>query len=213
MTETTWSEESIEPPKKKGIPLWVWGCGGGCLLMIIAVLVVTVMGVRMFEAAKDPEVVWPKIAEHLPFDERPEGRVVFGSNIRSMGFFVIADPETDLVGILITSDDEEDQEELDKLFAGEQIQGGFAGVGEIQESEPLKLTVKGRDVNAVRLRSSGMSLPGVDTSGNEVWVILIDLRREGESGFAMLELISQKGTEEMGQAEVEAFFEPFDPWR
>lgn len=43
MSEGDWSSEArgIEPPKRR-VPLWVWGCGGGCALFL---LVAVILGV------------------------------------------------------------------------------------------------------------------------------------------------------------------------
>ena len=36
MSDTSWEGEASEaPPRKKGMPKWLWFCGGGCLFMLL----------------------------------------------------------------------------------------------------------------------------------------------------------------------------------
>ncbi len=208
MTETTWSEEVAEPPKKKGIPLWVWGCGGGCLLAVIAALAVGVFLFGWVQEAVDPAVVWPKIAEILPFDEQPP-YTVFGWTVGAE-IYVMVDEPKEFTGILFPVGELDEQEvaEMDQLFKGE-IEGGAFGVGEMKDTEVLTIDVAGRSCRAVRYASSGLNIPGIPQN-TEAENVLIDLSRDPQR-FVLLVLVDPDG--EVDQADIDAFLAPFDPWR
>ncbi len=210
MAETTWSEEGVEAPKKKGIPIWVWGCGGGCLLFIVVGLIAAVWGAGKIKDAFDADVVWPKISEVIPFEERPENYKVGGGSFFGTDLYFIFNESEMVLGILVGSE-AEDQEEIDKVFAGDLSESGFMGVGEVQESESILVDVKGRECRALRFKGSDVSMPfQVEGGSKGDSIMLIDLSTGAK--FTMLELIDMSGGV-TDQEDVTAFFEPFDPWR
>ena len=227
MPESEWSEEMAEPPKK-GIPMWVWGCGGCGLIAMILVLVAIGMGVSTFTKMTDPEVVWPKVNEVLPFDERPAGFQAYGGDLFGSGGFAIINTSESLMAIIFDLELESgDDAEMDELFSG----GVFKrdnkfGMTNVKDITPIKVTVGGREVKALRFRSSDeFDFPMMEAqkTGGEAWVLLVDLSRE-EGRLRMIEIIDMKphesGDEEesletaqkIGQELSDRFFDHFKPW-
>ncbi|QDU83642.1 hypothetical protein Pla163_07410 [Planctomycetes bacterium Pla163] len=69
-TEDRWDVqlEDAAPPKR-GVPIWVWGCGGGCLFMLVAAIVFTMWFGNKLMNMFGPEAAWPVIAEVMPYAE------------------------------------------------------------------------------------------------------------------------------------------------
>ena len=205
-----WTEDENAAPKK-GIPFWVWGCGGGCLLAAILAIVLVVFAVDKVKDAMDPDVVWPQIDKILAFDERPSGYQAYGTTIGGGGGYGIICESKKLLGVLILGGAEDD-EEMDNFFSGEFEGGGFMGFGGIKNTEPMNVTIKGEEYRAVRFDAAevgGPAAAGRKGSG-PASILLIDL--SAESGpVVIIELFDLSG--ETGQDDVDSFFEPFTPRR
>ena len=83
--------------KKKRNPL-LWGCGLGCLGLLVIGAVIGFMGVDWVKKAMNPEASLERLAESLPVEELPEGwSLVLGNKIPFMDFeiFVIQGPGGD----------------------------------------------------------------------------------------------------------------------
>ena len=62
------------PKRRRGMPLWFWGCGGGCLLFLALFLGGTIWMYNQFMSTTGPEKAWPALAEVFPYgDTPPEG--------------------------------------------------------------------------------------------------------------------------------------------
>jgi hypothetical protein len=55
------------PTRKSGVPGWVWGCGGGCMLMLLLAIGVTWWFGAKIAGIVDPEKAWPEVAELMPY--------------------------------------------------------------------------------------------------------------------------------------------------
>jgi hypothetical protein len=203
MAEEGWGEDESVAPRKRRVPKWVWwGCGGGCLLVTLIAAVVAVFAFRTFRDATDPEKQWPKLAEVLPFDERPQGlELEAGIDIVGMSQFYLEDPARGLRATVMAFP-EAARAEFDKYMNPEgELPFGF---GRPLEPQEVKLTVRGREVPALRFerieREPDAFGPGirVDLSGSGAPRAL-ELRRHGAGPVE--------------DADVEAFLAPFDVWR
>lgn len=64
-----WDVELEDAPPKSGVPKWVWGCGGGCLLLLVVTLVGTIWFFNKILAEYGPEKTWPVVQEIMPFTD------------------------------------------------------------------------------------------------------------------------------------------------
>lgn len=65
------------PSKRSGVPGWVWGCGGGCMLMLMLLIGGTWWVFGKVTTEFGPEAAWPEVAEILPYGPRaPDGGTV-----------------------------------------------------------------------------------------------------------------------------------------
>jgi hypothetical protein len=80
MSDVDWGSEGKELPKpKKRVPLWVWICGGGCLLAVIALVAVIVFVASKASHMMNQDEQWAKLAKVLPFDEKPQDVMIVGT--------------------------------------------------------------------------------------------------------------------------------------
>jgi hypothetical protein len=153
MSEGDWSSEArgLEKPKRR-VPMWVWGCGGGCALML---LVGVILGVFVFRAGTkmmDQEANWTAIDRVLPVAERPVGYSAIGFPFKLDGVQVWMLPAADQshqVMLFHGPGGEGTEDTRQELF-------GSAATGRAG-AEPGTLTVQGRQLRVLRHRTVGSS--------------------------------------------------------
>lgn len=204
MSEAQWSDE--EPlPKKKSIPAWIWFCSAGCLLAVVAVVVLAFFGATFLKGALDPEQQWPALEALLPFDERPdELTMVMGMNLGIAGQkqFTLQDSRGYQAQFMHLSGGQGTAMRK-KMFESEKptLMGGM-GIVTLEDAEKSEVEIQGRTLSVVRAK---MDLPGLDL--NTTWV---DLTPEGETGFFYLQYQGLKQDSEYAtDDELREFFEPF----
>ena len=213
MAETTWTEEGPGVPKKKGIPTWLWFCGGGCLL---AVLVTVVVGGFLFRAARtamDPEIQKQRLAKILPYDEWPkEMQPMFGMQV---------------VGEQYTFQDTRGFQEQIQLHKG---RDGTEGRKHLFQTVPPKfpknlvimkfedlapgtVEVQGRTLSLLRMRMEFSGLFGkmMPAEAREQMgsTAFIDLTPETLDGMMLFQLTRTKGQAPITDDEIRTVLAPF----
>jgi hypothetical protein len=212
MSEVRWSEETTEaPPKKRRFPAWLlWGCGCGCLAMLLVGGVLTVLGVRMWNEANDPEIAWARVDELLPYDTRPDGWEALGLSIELFDFgqFMLRPPDEPFFLVVQRMPS---SAELEAFFDPESRHNrGFFGVNEIREPEPGRIEVQGREVRALRYLSW---LPEeAQEKGANGASIRVDLSSE-RGPPVLLQVTAGDDRPRIEDADVARLLAPFDVWR
>ena len=225
------------PPPKRGVPLWIWGCGGGCLLTLGGFILLTYLGFRSLYSAIGPEKAWPLLAEVLPYgDEPPEGyeAVVFDSELladsRLVGWMLEragpgAAGELPQEGHRVFAVTETFEEKrgagtgsrlhLWSLPAGQDpaeteppVVFDEARFLEKQDEETLEVTLQGRTLTARRYTAQGQTLPYAGEQAQEY--LEVDLT--GSRDRALLAKLISTGDQRADEEELERFLEPFDVW-
>jgi hypothetical protein len=148
MSEGDWSSEgaALAQPKRR-VPLWVWGCGGGCALFLLVMVVLGFFGFRFVRKAMDQDLNWAAIEEVLPVVERPANYMVVGFPMRfdgvRMWFLESADNSHQVV--LMHAEPGEDAE----ATRGELFHSGAPG------TQRGVLAVQGRTLAVLRFDSQG----------------------------------------------------------
>lgn len=192
-----WSEE---PPRRRGVPRWVWiTCGSGCLLLVIALSIAAFAGWKLVEQAQDPEKQWARLEELLPFDERPADlQPEFGIFLGPIQQIHLRDRRTGLRGVLYASEDRDFVEQ----WMQDEPRGTFLDLGVPKDPTHGELELQGRTVPVMRYRSIGGKKP-------ELPGLRLDLGQQRGS-WVVVEL---DGAAPPTDEEVRSFFEPFDVWR
>jgi hypothetical protein len=151
MSEGDWSSAgtNVAPPKR-GVPGWVWGCGGGCALFLLVGVVLAVFAVKKGKQFFDPETNWAAIGEVLPVVERPEGYIVVGFPFQVDGARMW----------MLTSTDQSDQHSI-MIFhgsGGDAVEGTRrdlfgAGTADREDAELGTIVVQGRELTCLRHRT------------------------------------------------------------
>ena len=211
MSEVEWSEESEEAPqKKRRIPKWVWiGCGGGCLVALILIVVLAIIGGMWVKNMADPEYAWPKVEQILPHDERPEGYTPRGGGLFGREAYIVIVEGLDGVFMVQRFGT---NEELDQQFDPDSpANKGLFGLGEISNTEVGTMEIQGRETRFMRFNAwvpesakedgqvSGASIR-VDVTGNGSIPCQIQITIEGQEDKIPVETVC-------------GLLEPFDVWR
>lgn len=154
MSEINWGSDHLEAPKKRKIPLWVLGCGGGCMFMVGAVIVaVLVMGPKVskwVDSLSQPEVQWPRLAEALPFDEQPEGFSIARLPVPLIDLWLLRSDAQDLSVFVLAAPQGKDGGPWGKWMSNPEEAPFLADMkGEVESSEGT-LVVQGRELRSVR---------------------------------------------------------------
>lgn len=209
MSDRSWGEaDSAPPPKKKGIPTWLWFCGGGCLLAVIIGIAGMTWLVSRFSGSTDPEKQWPKVAKILPYDERPaELDLKFGFDLGMEMYFF--EDSRGFAAVLIHMSMASDKERR-QLMDPESEQGFM---GKRRNARLSKLNVQGREIEVLRFEHLGGGPSGESSSGAPTVdsgpSAFVDLTREEDSGFLILQLVRKHSSEEIENEDIVRFLKPF----
>jgi hypothetical protein len=233
-----WKVELEDAPRpKRGVPLWIWGCGGGCLLTMALVIGCTGWAFSSVYKAIGPDKAWPLIAEVLPYgEEPPEGyeAVVFDSELIADSWLVrklleSAGPELQgempksghRVFVINEAFDESRGAGSGSRFALWSLPPGedpaesdppamfneAAGM-EQRDREELEVTLQGRTLPAVRYTAKTAALPYGGEQDQQY--LELDLSA-GRDGALFAKLIST-GEVQANEEELNRFLAPFTVW-
>lgn len=209
MSDTNWGDAESAPPKKKGLPTWLWFCGGGCLLAVIVGIVFVTWFVGRMKEWQDPEKQWPKVAQVLPYDERPpELELEMGAEIFGMRMYFFSDRRgfaAVLMRLPVARASDRDK------TMDPNTSTGIGPFGARQDAKASKVSVQGRELQSLRffqLASKNTEKPD-GSSGGSGPTALVDLSQDGEDGFLLLQLTRTQGTEEIADEEIVDFLKPF----
>lgn len=157
MSEGDWSSEArgLEKPKRR-VPMWVWGCGGGCALVLLVGVILGVFVFRMGSKMMDPEKNWADIGAVLPVVQRPDGYIVFGVPMKLDGvqiWILSATDQSHQVALFHGPGGEGTENTRKELFGN--------GSGGPPGAEPGTLVAQGRTLRILRHRT----VPGGKGSG------------------------------------------------
>jgi hypothetical protein len=217
MSDAQWGDEEL-PQKKKSIPTWVWFCSGGCLLMVLVLVVGAIFTTKFVSDMVDPEVQWPKLDELLPFDERPpELTMTAGfSMLGQQSQFTLMDNRGFMAQFQMVAGSQ-GASMRQQMFDNEEpkLVGNF-GVIDFKNVQKGTVNVQGRDLRIVRMEMGlgdmMKSIPGVDdedvdeSAGHAAY---IDLTPEDDSGMMWLQYTRRGSGETITDGEIQTFFEPF----
>lgn len=213
MAETSWGGAETEAPKKRRIPGWVWFCGAGCLVALIAAIVASVFVVRGVKSATDPEVQWAAIDEVLPFEQRPQGWTPqFGFGLGMFGFESYVLAQTDdasggprkggMMAILMVFSAAQGEEIRRQMLDETTVEAPF-GLGGRTETRRGTVEAQGRTLTVMRAVQTGGQHGGGETA-------IVDLTPEGSSKPILLQLLRPNSEEPIRDEEIVSFLEPFD---
>ena len=211
MTDSQWTDDA--PPKKKGVPTWIWACGAGCFVLLVLGVIGAVFAVRFVKDAADPERQWPKVREILYFDERPQDiTMIMGLGFFGFETYVMTDGHL----ILAVMRMNEAQEAEAKKLMDPTVSGGFANVGKRRDMEAGTMELLGDERKVLHYYQSS---PG--QSQQQGQSVLVDISDEFPGGTVLLQFTRAPGASapenpeegpdgsKITQREVAEFLRPF----
>ncbi|HUR29556.1 MAG TPA: hypothetical protein VM509_15305 [Planctomycetota bacterium] len=160
MSDVGWGSDHLAPQKKRKIPLWIWGCGGGCMFLIGATIVAAVVAKpsveRWIGTLHEPDVQWPILAEVLPFDEPPEGVTIVRFPLPLVKMWKLAAPADDLFAFVFAPPKESPDGPWAAWLTDPKRAPMFEGQDGTFECVEGTLTVQGRELRSVRFTRTNL---------------------------------------------------------
>ena len=212
-TELEWGNEEGAPVKKRGcfLPIWLWGCGGGCLLAIILSIGGGIYCVGKVKNAIDPEAQWAKLDRILPFEERPGGlELMFGWSL-GLEYYILMDVNTGYM-VSVYYFDSGDAAEGREAFFNPEVEAGVMGVGERTDEELSTVLIGSRERQVMRFNQSNVEFQfgGVDTSAsNSGYSAVVDITPEEDPGLVVVMFMAMDGQVEIPDEDLVRFFDDF----
>lgn len=173
MNDVNWGSDHLEPAKKRRIPLWILGCGGGCMFMIGAVVVAAMLlgprAKRWVDGLTDPAVQWPELAAELPHDEPPPGfhiaRMPFPLDMLKIWTL---DSSTEDLQVFVVATEKSEHDGVGDWISKPEDSPFFAGQDAKFHVTEGKLFVQGRELRSVRFeRVDSASAKTPDDAGGD----------------------------------------------
>jgi hypothetical protein len=209
IVEPEWAESPEAPPKKRGVPGWLLFCGGGCLIAMVLMVVGGFLLYGAWEEANDPDLQWPRLAEYIPFDERPEPwHLTYNPLLPGTEDAFIL---TDLSGgknagtvINFSIYKEAQRSSIEGFFEEGFKGGGLPGVMEMENAEHGEVDLQGRLLPIVRFTQSN---PIEQADG--VQGAFLDFTPEGDPRLFLIQIITPFKDPPVSEEWLEDVFEPF----
>ena len=233
MSDVDWGSDHLEPPKKKKVPMWVWGCGGGCMFAIGALFVVgRIVGPKVKEwidSLSKPEVQWPRLAEVLPFDERPASVDIERWPFPMLDIWKLQSKEDDLVVFVFAPPASDSNGPWGEWLSDPKKSPMFSAQPGTFECTQGTLVVQGRELSSVRFTRSDVGTPITpapvpdtkeDADEKRIKELIgtesihgngldLDVTPEGSPRRVMLWLVRGKAGETVSDEEAKNFLAPF----
>ena len=212
-TELEWGKEDEAPAKKRGcfLPVWLWGCGGGCLLAIILSIGGGIYCVGKFKNAIDPEAQWAKLDKVLPFEERPGGlELMFGWSL-GLEYYVLMDVNSGYM-VSVYYFDSGDAAEGREAFFNPEVKAGVMGVGERTDEELSTVLIGSRERQVMRFNQSNVEFQfgGADANtANSGYSAVVDITPEEDPGLVVVMFMAINGQEGIPDEDLVHFFDDF----
>lgn len=185
-----WGSTSGAGDKKRNP--WLWGCGLGCLGLLVMGGVVGYMGFSWFRSALDPDVAFQNMTEHLPAEQLPAGwKIILGSSIPGTGMEVTVIHQAQggdgspMVAMVFVSEDQEQGE----THWNETMSGG---------GSPRSVEVQGRVL---------MGHSHEHHSGGSTFLVMVS--EEDEPSMIMIQFQRSGSSVAISDEDIQAFFNPF----
>jgi hypothetical protein len=221
MTEVDWGSEGKQAPKrKKRIPGWMWFCGGGCLLAVLAAIGLTIAGGVFVKDMMDPEKQWESLGRVLPVDGPPDDVAIFNMSwapgIKHGWQLQRGEDFQSVLMVLEGEEAEEVRAEFERAGEGGKLKQVVGVLGDSEVSTGT-LDVQGRTVPIVRFTpvlDEGASTEAegavavMKRSMNPAAVAL-DLSTEGSGEFVIFTYKKLTSAAPVSDEELLEFLQPF----
>ncbi|HIG12780.1 MAG TPA: hypothetical protein EYG30_01685 [Planctomycetes bacterium] len=186
MTEETWADEPQVPKQRRGLPPWLWFCGGGCLIMTV---LLAVGGMFIFGKVKemaDPDTQWALVDELIGYDDRPSGLTIFGLDaMPGIDGFVFIDMSTgrSVTWMMLPASEAEGR---DEIFSEDFEGGGIPGISQVSDPEIGEVVVQGRTLSIMRFNQNTIG-------AGEQKTAFVDVTPEEADDFWLLQVVIPPG--------------------
>lgn len=219
MSESGWSNDQEQTTgTKRKLPGWVWGCGIGCLVILVLVVAGVWVGAKMLGKFVDQDAVWASIDEVLPVEETPDPEDYFALQIPfnpgGATMWVISATSGDRSIVLFSAPPGSEATKMrDGLLDAttEQSVGGPLGDYGRHDVVGGSISVQGRALECVRFSAlpeeGGNALTGF--ANLEGSTVVVDLAPEGSERLLVMQFSNQGESEPVPDEHVQEFLDHF----
>ena len=213
MAETAWSEEVSGPPKKRGVPTWLWFCGGGCLLAVLFAIVAIGLVYRVVSKGMDPEAQKAAVAKILPYDTWPaEMTPKFG--MQMLGEQYVFEDKRGFQEQLQLHKGRDGAEGRKNMFDSEHPKfPQNLGVMKFEDMKAGSVEVQGRDLHVIRMRvelgAFITKFMDKEAKGKLPSMAFVDLTQDDQDGMLLLQITRRSGDDPITDDEIRDILKPF----
>lgn len=142
-----WANEPEVPKKKKGLPGWLWFCGGGCLIVVVLAAIGAIFAVKQFEGFTDQTVQWEKLSASVEIDVPPEGWSFHKMPMVPFDQFIFTGAGGSTFTLMIM--EPPGAAEMEEIFSEDFDGGAVMGLQEVKDIEHGSILVQGRELRVV----------------------------------------------------------------
>lgn len=198
MSETQWAEDGQDKPMRKQLPKWVWFCGAGCLLALIAVVGIVWFGVQQGKKFMDTELGWTELQQILPADDVHPQHVAHALPNPMMTMVQVVGPGPTMLQFQQHKGHDAEKTRRE-LFESEKPQfPENLVVMKFTDLEKMDVVVQGRSLHAFKMKSeiTGFmrTIAGKEADKADQYMILLDVTPEGRADELVLLTIQRAAT-------------------
>lgn len=202
MNDANWPDET-PLPKKRGVPKWIFFCGGGCLLVAIAVVALSLYLLPKFKDLGEADAQLPVLQSALAFDPLPPEMQFVMSMPIPMRIFVFQDTRGYIVNFTVTNAGQREE------MRGTLLNPDFGGAGLAQRRNAVsaEVTVQGRELTGLRCTQEMDAM--FSQTAREGSSILLDVTPEEGTNTVFVQITRTGGDVPVSDEEVRTILEPF----
>ena len=202
MSADDWGDIEQVDAKPSRFPKWLLFCGGGCLVMVVLLIVALVFLWDKVKDAPNPDVQYPKLEQHVGLDRRPADVQIKGFEIRGQETYALEAEDGSFVATFLAHSDPSKKAEFERLLdVGSETPG-------MQDPEAGTVMVQGRELRVLRGRQQ-MKVPLFGNVGGAGPVIYVDLAEPESATSLVLMYFCPEREDEISDQELIDFLAPF----
>jgi hypothetical protein len=185
MSETQWAEDGQDKPLRKQLPKWVWFCGGGCVLALIATIAIVFISVKTFKKIADPEHGWAELQKIIPADDVHPNHTAHSIPMMPMSMVMVTGPDFTQLQFQQHKGKDAEQARRD-LFESETPKfPENMVVMKFTDFEKTQVDVQGRTLSAIRMKTeiTGFmrTMAGKEAENADQYMMFLDVTPPGRT--------------------------------
>lgn len=200
MSETQWAEDGQDKPLRKQLPKWVWFCGAGCVLALIATAAIVFFSVKAAKQMMDPAHGWSELQKIIPADdEHPELTAMsMPMPVMNMSMVMVIGPDRVQMQFQHHTGSNAEKSRRELFESDEPKFPENMVVMKFTDLEKTEVEIQGRQVRGFRMKTeiTGFmrSVAGKEAPEADQYMMFLDVTPEGRTDDLVLLQIQRPST-------------------